>query len=88
MSQGWTNDATWCVALTLDNTPEHLRLAQEITRDCASPSLHEAAEATLMIYCRRIKHEITAMASWVWEDATLADVDWAQLRKHYEETRV
>lgn len=76
--QGWSNAKTWCVALTIDNTREHLETVLGL-------KTIEELEA----YCHSIRGDIFHMATWAWPEAYQKDqVNWSELQEHYEIKRV
>jgi hypothetical protein len=82
--QGWTNAQTWCVALTLNNHSKTQDAAMSKVRD--NLEWPRIAEVELRNYCGSIIGDIYDMAPWAWNDcqALSADVNWEEIREHFE----
>lgn len=72
--QGWTNEQTWCVALTLDNNRSYLSTAMRLRG--------------LKVFCASLRKEIVDMAPWAWPDGyDEAYINWDELKEHYKTKR-
>ena len=70
--QGYSNEQTWCVCLTLNNTKSYQDKAK------AAPDIEE-----LKRYCHTLRGEIFSMAYWAWPEAYQENqVNWVEV---YEE---
>ena len=78
--QGWTNDKTWCVAMTIDNTKHHLDTVLYFARNKNNQGI--------VGYCWEIRGDIFNMATWAWPEAvskqSLNMVNWNEIFEHYQ----
>lgn len=60
--QGWTNQETWCVWCTLNNSRKNQELALESVKG-------PKPEKMLWLLCERtLNREIEQFAPWIWEE--------------------
>lgn len=82
--QGWTNAQTWCVAGVFNNTK---KLQDEVLKAVRTNlQFPRTVEMWLREIAGKNVCEVHDFAPWCWEDGeTLTqDVDWSQLREHFE----
>ena len=86
MYQGWSTVQTWCIALTFDNSHPMLTQALEIVSCTDFPKENEVRLRGMASH--RI-HDIKATAPWAWDEGQSfdEDVNWNELREHYERKR-
>ena len=81
--QDWTNCQTWAVALTIDNDRLLLEQVLNIFR-FIHPTLADASEGALIIFCKMESKYIVNVAPWAFENPWTQGIDWTQLRHHYQ----
>lgn len=81
--KGWSTVQTWCIALCINNNFSLLTQALEAISGANPP---DRSEVILMALVTSNASRVVETAPWAWDEGQsfIIDVDWAQLREHYE----
>lgn len=83
MKFNYANVQTGCVILTIDNERDLLGEALDIVRACG-PSQDKELEKALQDFVKVHWSTVVKMAEWVWNEYDLDDVNWSEIREHYQ----